>query len=504
MIPPPVGGVNYRDAWVNMQPQDAIVLDNMIPTQSGVEQRPGWQYFSATTNAAIRSVFAYNAGSSSNSKLFAGSAGKIYDVTSGTPSLVVAAGSTNDMWSTAHFSTTAGIFLLAVSPGAGYYTYDPTGGWILRTPAGLPANPTSVAVFKNRVWFTIQNSASLWYLDTVNAITGTAVEFPIGAQLKHGGAAIGLTNWTIDGGIGVDDYFVAFGAEGDVVIWQGTDPTSVNTFSVHGSWYVGPVPTSGRFFTNVGGDVIVLSVMGLVPLSKLISGSWNDPQDGPTSKIQNQIQPLVQEQRTTVSWDVFMVPKQNLLIIRPPQASTGEYVQFALNVNTNAWCTFSNIPMTCATTLGDITYCGTSDGRVFKVFVGNLDAVESNGTGGTNVEGDIQTAFAALGSSAQLKKFNLAHPIFVAPQSPSVKLQMNTQFTFQGVPGSPSFTSSSGSTWSSGVWNVARWVGGTNTYQAWVGVTGLGYYGSIRMKVRGVAGTLFTGSQLMYELGGVL
>jgi len=297
---------------------------------------------------------------------------------------------------------------------------------------------------------------------------------------------------------------VAFGAEGDDVIWPGTAPTRTASFSVHGTWDVGPVPTSGRFCTNVGGDVIVLSVMGLVPLSKLISGSWNDPQDGPTSKIQNQIQPLVQEQRTTVSWDVFMVPKQNLLIIRPPQASTGEYVQFALNVNTNAWCTFSNIPMTCATTLGDITYCGTSDGRVFKVFVGNLDAVESNGTGGTNVEGDIQTAFAALGSSAQLKKFNLAHPIFVAPQSPSVKLQMNTQFTFQGVPGSPSFTSSSGSTWSSGVWNVARWVGGTNTYQAWVGVTGLGYYGSIRMKVRGVAGPLFTGSQLMYGLGGVL
>jgi len=332
MIPPPVGGVNYRDAWVNMQREDGIVLDDMIPAQSGVEQRPGWPYFSATTNAAIRSVFAYTAGSSANSKLFAGSAGKIYDVTSGTPSLVVAAGSTNDMWSTAHFSTTAGIFLLAVSPGAGYYTYDPTGGWILRTPAGLPANPTSVAVFKNRVWFTIQNSASLWYLDTVNAITGTAVEFPIGAQLKHGGAAIGLTNWTIDGGIGVDDYFVAFGAEGDVVIWQGTDPTSTANFSVHGTWYVGPVPPSGRFFTNVGGDVIVLSLMGLVPLSKLISGSWNDPQDGPTSKIQNQIKPLVQEQRTTVSWDVLMVSKQNLLIIRPPQAITGEYVQFALNV----------------------------------------------------------------------------------------------------------------------------------------------------------------------------
>lgn len=505
MVPAPVAGVNYRDPLVEMGPTDAVILNNLIPRQAGVELRSGWQYVSTTTSAPIKSIFAYNAGSTANSKMFAGSSGKIWDVTTATPSIAVASASTTDIWSTTHFSTTAGLFLIAVSPGiAGYYTYDATGGWILRTPAGIPANLTSVAVFKNRLWFTAEGSASLYYINAVNAITGTVNEFPIGAQLKNGGSALAITNWTIDGGFGIDDYMVAIGSEGDVVIWQGTDPASAANFSVRGTWFVGAVPRYGRFFSNIGGDVMVLSEMGLVPLSKLLQGSFNDDSDGPTDKIQRELQPLVKSLRNTSSWDVFVSPDQNLLIIRAPQYATGEYVQFAMNLTTNGWCTFTGIPMTCATVLGGNTYCGTSDGRVFRCFTGNFDGVATDGTGGNDVEGDMQTGFSNWQTPSQLKKFNMAHPIFIGSQQPSVKLQMNTQFTFAGVPGSPSFSASSGSLWNGSQWNTARWSGGSNTYQAWIGVTGLGYYGSLRMKIRGAAGTLFTGSQLMMEPGGLM
>ena len=506
MVPAPVAGVNYRDPIVAMGPTDAVVLDNLIPRQAGVELRSGWQYFSTTTNAAIRSIFAYNAGSSANNKLFAGSSGKIYDVTSGTPSIAVASTSANDVWSTTHFSTTAGIFLIACTPGIGgaYYTYDPTGGWVLRTPAGAPANISTVCSFKQRLFFTVEGSASIFYINAVNAITGSLQEFPVGSQLKNGGYCVGMTSWTIDGGFGVDDYLAVFGSEGDVIVYQGTDPTSTTNWSVRGTWYVGPVPKYGRFFTNIGGDVMVLSEMGLVPLSKMVDGTFLDTNDGPTDKIQREVQPLVQAMKNTVSWDVFVVPQQNILILKPPQTTTGAYTQFAMNLTTTGWCTFSNIPMTCATNLAGVTYCGTSDGRVFKAFTGNLDGVAINGTGGTNVEGDMQTAFNDYQAPTKLKKFNMAHPIFVASQEPSVKLQMNTQFTYAGVAGSPSFSQSSGSLWSSSQWSVARWSGGSNTYQAWVGVSGLGYYASLRMKVRGVAGTLFTGAQLVMEPGGMM
>ena len=42
-VPAPVGGLNFRDPISEMQPIDAVVLDNMIPRQSGAEMRKGYQ-----------------------------------------------------------------------------------------------------------------------------------------------------------------------------------------------------------------------------------------------------------------------------------------------------------------------------------------------------------------------------------------------------------------------------------------------------------------------------
>jgi hypothetical protein len=44
IMPAPTGGLNYRDPISNMSPNDALVLDNFIPTQTGVQLRKGWKY----------------------------------------------------------------------------------------------------------------------------------------------------------------------------------------------------------------------------------------------------------------------------------------------------------------------------------------------------------------------------------------------------------------------------------------------------------------------------
>jgi len=116
----------------------------------------------------------------------------------------------------------------------------------------------------------------------------------------------------------------------------------------------------------------------------------------------------------------------------------------------------------------------------------------------------VQTAFNAFGSPATLKKFGLARPIFIGSSPPSVKLQVNTQYTFANVGGSPSYTTTNAGFWNTGLWNVAVWSGSQNSYQAWVGTTGLGYYASLRMKVRGLPGTIFTSSHMLTEAGGVM
>lgn len=503
-IPAPVGGLNYRDPISAMQPTDALVLDNFIPKQTGVELRKGWQYYTSTVSLPIKSIFTYNAPDPADNKIFAAAGGNIYDVTSGTPSLVVSGTSAeNDQWNTTQFATNAGMFLLAVSPGAGYYTYDSVNGWVQQSVTNLPTDLTSVAVWKRRVWFTEKDSSKVYYLNSVDSIAGSSHSFEMGSLLRNGGYVRGLINWTLDAGIGIDDHLVVVGSQGDVGVWAGTDPSGANNFELKGVWYVGPVPKYGRFFTGYGGDVMIVSTLGLVPISRLVNGQFSEVQPGPSQKVQSVLSPLIATLKDELSWDVFIAPDSDVLIIKLPE-NGGVYQQFAMNVNTGAWCTFSGIPMACSALLNGQLYFGTEDGRVAKGLFGDSDGVETDDTGGTAIEGDVQTAFNSFGTPAQLKKFGLARPIFIAPEAPSVLARINTQYTFSNNAGSPSFVETNEGRWDQGLWNTARWVGTANTYQAWIGTTGLGYYAALRMKVRGKPATIFTSSHMMTELGGVM
>lgn len=503
-IPAPIGGLNYRDPIAAMSPNDALVLTNFIPKQLGVELRKGWKVHTDTISLPIDSIFAYNAVDPADDKIFAAANGDIYDCTTNPGTLSQSGtGSTDDLWWTCQFDTGADMFLLAVSPTGGYWTYSAASGWVQRTPTNLPANPRTVMVWKRRVWFTCEGDSKVYYMDAVNAITGTVTPFEMGAQLARGGYVSALLNWTIDAGVGIDDHLVAIGTQGDLMVWQGTDPTSASTFGLRGVWYVGPVPKYGRYFTPMGGDVMILSELGLVPMSRLMNGQFIEDQQGPAAKIQEVLAPAVKTLRDTASWEVIAIPSESILLITLPE-EYGEFTQFAMNIVTGAWCRLTDIPIKCITLLDGEAYFGTDDGRVCRAFYGNFDGVDSAGDGGDFIEGEIQTSFQSFGTPAINKKFDLARPIFIAPSPPSVKLQLNTQYVFNSVEGSPSYSSLSSGRWDTAVWNVARWDGGANTYQAWVGVSNLGYYGSLRMKVRGSPETVFTSSHIMASMGGLM
>ena len=504
VAPPPVGGLNFRDPINAMPATDAMVLRNLIPNKTGCTLRKGWQYQTNALDDPIVSMFSYNSADGTTNKLFAASGGDIWDVTTETPTVSQATtGSTENQWNTTQFANGAGNFLLAVSPGAGYWTYDGS-SWTQQTVTNLPANPTSVAVFKNRVWFTIKDSSSVWYLDTIDAITGTAQEFVMGSLLRNGGYVRGLINWTVDAGVSFDDFLVVVGSQGDVGVWQGTDPSSATTFALKGVWYVGPVPKYGRFFTAYGGDVLLLSTLGLVEMSKLINGQFVNTQQGPSAKIESELGPIIQEYLDDPSFDVQIIADSEILIIKlPPQ--NNNYIQYVMNVNTASWCTFSNVPMVCCSLFEHDFYFATDSNRVAKGIVGELDQVETDGEGGQAIEGEVQVAFNDFGMPGQLKQFVMVKPIFTAPQAPSLKVRMNTQYSLQSVAGSPSFVRDESSYWDEAKWNLASWSSQTNTYESWYGIRGLGYYGALRMRMRGFGGsTNFYSYHIMNQIGGVM
>jgi hypothetical protein len=500
----PVGGLNLRDPIGAMAPTDCLVLDNMIPRPGGLELRAGYKEHCIDLDDEVNSLFSYVGINDSTRKLFAAIGEDIWDVTSATPVLSQAStGALNGQWFTTQFATGADTFLLAVSPSGGYWTYSSASGWTKRTPTNLPANVRTVVVWKRRLWFTCEDSTSVYYMGTTDTVDGTVTEFPMGAQLRSGGYVAAGFNWTMDAGESVDDYLVFIGTQGDVVIWQGTDPTSANTFGIKGVWYVGPVPTKGTFFTPMGGDVMIVSAAGMTLLSQVVNGQfYNNTQNSPASKILPALRPLVDTYRNAVQWAVLPVAKANILVVKPPQVS-GQWLWYVMDMATGSWCRFTGIPSQCIATLaGDVyTAEGTS---VYRALFGQSDGVTLDGEQGDQIEADVFSAFNSYGAPANLKKWSMVRPSFISSNAPSVKLQINSQYSFGQIEGVPGFTGPGDSVWDTGQWDMAAWYSSTNTYEAWAGSASMGYLGALRMRVRGSPGTLFTSYVAMFDVGGVM
>lgn len=526
-LPAPVGGLNYLDPITQQSPKDAIKLTNMVPRPYGVELRKGWRVWQTALNgdAAVLSLMPYNPARGPqgqySSKLFAALAnGEVWDVTAqGAPVLAttVPGQVESGEFSYINFATPAANYLCAVSEGGGYWTYDSVNGWVeVQTGSGagkieFPASDTTttadfdfIMAWKNRLWFIKANTTKAYYLP-VNQITGQVKEFDFGALFTNGGDLKMMASWTVDGGDGIDDRLVISGSEGDILVYQGTDPDSADKFSLVGRWFVGPVPPGRRYMTEYGGDLQIISTKGLTSMSELLQFAGTFKQYVMSAKKINQV--LARNVEITTGsqfWEIKYWLREQLVIINEPDALNVVDQQFVMDVNSTGWATFVGMPMNCCELFEGFLYFGTRDGRVGRAGDGNSDGIAVDGTPGSTLEGDLQTAWNPAGDSARVKRFIQVQPAFIAPEAPSVKLQVNVDWRFDPVSGSPGFVPEDVALWDAAKWDLAKWYGGQNSYIAWTGCQGIGRFASLRLAVRGAAGTVFTNWLLVAESGGIL
>jgi hypothetical protein len=126
-VPSPIGGWNARDSVAEMNPLDAVVLNNFYPTPSEIQLRKGYTKYATGITGQVDTLMQYSGGSTS--KLFAAAGSVIYDVSSGgtASSAVTALGS--DRWQYVNVSTAGGNFLTAVNGTDAPLIYDGT-NWI--------------------------------------------------------------------------------------------------------------------------------------------------------------------------------------------------------------------------------------------------------------------------------------------------------------------------------------------------------------------------------------
>ena len=354
-----------------------------------------------------------------------------------------------------------------------------------------------VNLFKNRLWFTQKDTLKAWYLD-VNSIGGAANALDLSGIARNGGFLQAMGTWTIDAGQGVDDYAVFVTNMGEVIVYNGTDPTSATTWALKGVWQLGQT-FNRRCFFKFAGDLLLLTQDGLVPLASALQSSRLDPRVNITDKIYQAVSQAASSYYDNFGWQVNYYASLNMLILNIP--ATDGIQQYVMHTITKSWANFTGISANCWEVHGkaDIFFGGNG-------FVGRF--WDSPSDAGSNINATIQQAYSYFDTRATLKRFTMARPIFITDNSlPSVLVGISTDFNPVPPTGSASFNPANVpiGVWNVGIWDYNLWGGGNNVQKQWQGVTGIGFSGGVSMSIASQGVDLhWASTDIVFETGGVL
>lgn len=511
IVPAPNGGINAVDMLAATPQFDSIFQYNLIPAQYGCRVRTGLsQWASQVGTGGVNTILPYNGAVGSSDRLFAAGKNGIFDLSASgqvNPAALIVfptIDSTSGFGGLTAFTTLAGQFLLYTDESNGYYVYTDGVGWAKVALGGGatqvsnidPATFVWVVSFKERCWFVQKNSASAWYLPT-GAIYGAATQFNFGTKFRHGGYLVALYAWTLDGGNGIDDYLVAVSSSGDVLIYQGTDPSVATSFSLVGAWNIGPPPAGRRMAGSFGGDLYILSSYGLLPLSKLISGVLiQDQAEYLSRKISPLITTLMQTNRTSLGWEVRTVPSENLLLISTPSQQIIPTLQFVQSLNTQGWAIYRNVPYNTGNDWNGAFYIGDIFGNVF-LHSGNTDL-------GLAINWSMLSSFQEYEEIGRYHRVQLIRPVFLSLISPSYAVQARYDYDLSEVLGVISPGATPQPQWDVALWDVALWGGGAVAISTVRGGSGLGRAMAIGLNGSSKADTILIRFDLMFDTGNYL
>ena len=537
-LPAPVGGMNSVSPGTDMPVTDSIFAWNLITVDNGIGSRRGYREWVTGLDGDPRSELPFTGSvkDGSTNRLFVCTVSGIWDCSqqTTTPTQVVTfpvQSADSGYGSSAAFTDLNGNHWLAYCDEEnGYYVYAESGAtWTKVTygsgagqvteqtggpntyPTLVPGNLCYVCAYQNRLWFVEKNTQRAWYLG-IQAITGGgtagAVPFYFGSRFVSGGDLRCLTTWSYDGGSGPQDRLVAVSGGGDVVIYQGIDPSSASTFSIVSYWQIGAVPLGRRLTSNIGADVLVMSTTGLLALSTLSMGDpIIDRKQYATYKIQNIFQTLLSQTTNMRGWSLRIHPLESVLMVISPAASTQGML--VMSLTTRAWSQYRGLPIgICGEAWNGSFYFGSGDGSG-RVLVndGDLDGVTiANPNAFTPIDCSLLTGFSNAGSPLMKR----IQQVTVRAISKTGSIPLNAEARF-GFDYSEAASPIGAGPMTPGTWNNAAWGpgagagiwGGAYAPQRYVfGAVGMGAEAAVAIRFSTTSRTVLVGFDIAFEMGG--
>lgn len=493
------------DTFVEAEKGTAVVLDNWVAEADAIRLRRGYAEHATGVSGGVEKLLVWQGATAA--KMFAAAAGgTIYDVSSsGAASSSYSTSRTDGAYKGTMFATPAGQYLYLVNGTDAPVHYNGS-SWAVPTITGVTASTLcDVWPHQSRLWFIEINSTNAWYLP-IDSIAGAASKLPVGSLLSRGGFLQAGGTWTLDSGTGVDDLLVLVSSEGEVVVYAGTDPSSIQTWALQGVYHIGK-PIGRNCLRKVGGDLVVVTEQGVVALSTALQSDLAAMQEKAlTKRIRVAYSSAVKRAADVAGWEIETYPRQQLALLNIPASGSEGAQQFVYNVTNGAWSRWIGYEATCWALFDDKIYFGTDAGTVYQADTGGTD-------NGAPITARMLPAFDQLGAQGRLKHVKMIRPLIFSdvPQS-AIRTSVACAVEYRST--MPVLVSANVDAtkpkWDAAHWDEAVW-GGTDVVNRWR--TGGNIGTAVAPQIDVTVSTLTSGDEINYrvigfdmvhEVGGVL
>lgn len=482
-VPAPVGGWDASSPLAQMPPQNAVELVNWFPQPGYVELRRGHiTHCDTGSGLPVETVMGYQGFDPTTNALFAVTDGDVYDVSDATPVITTIVGLGNSRVQHTSFNN-GSVQVLWCCNGADVPFYYDGSAWTNTAITGsgfAPEDIINVIPYRSRLWCTVKDSTKAVYLG-VDAITGAGTVFDVGGQFPRGGYLQAIGTWSTDTQDGPNEFIAFVSSYGDVATYLINDPSTADGINYLGTSSIGS-PIGRRCLCRIGSDLGIITIDGVIPLSRVINYDRAAIQgQALTANIRQAVTQSAQRYSNYFGWQLISYPRNTMAILNVPIAENARQEQYVMNTVTGAWARFTGQNANSWEVWQDRAYFGDNDGLVRL-------ADESAGDEDQTLSASMRGAFNYYGAPGNIKQWEMILPLLNIdtsfPTTPFIGI--NVDFETEAVLDPIVFVdASSVALWSdpvTAIWDQSMWPGEILSDQ-WATLNGVGRCASIRMTV---------------------
>ncbi|MCG7492466.1 hypothetical protein [Thalassobius sp. Cn5-15] len=388
----PVNGMDAAGWEYSLPAGTASLLDNwFIGRNNEVTIRKGWQKVGQCASNIASTLMPYEL--NGKSQLLCSSQGIITDALTGQRIFVHGLGSAKASYT--HISNH-----LVVATAGKLFSYNGTTFQEEVWTGGPTATRISGVLSHNeRCFFWAEDSADFWHGET-GAIRGNMTLFPLSQLGSISGNIVSMASWTVDAGHGSNDVLVIMTSKGEVIAYEGIDPSDASDWRLTGRFKLPDVIPSRRAAFKHGSDLLIQTKSGVISLSSVFRSAE-------LSAVRNFSEPVdaLYVDRAYLGnygvWVGLQDPHGKMLILNQ-ESSDGEIHQYVKCLEAGVWVRFTGIGAVDWATFDGKMYFVTKGGTIGEFWTGEKDYLSSI------------TAFAALGgmSREQEASVSMVHNLF--------------------------------------------------------------------------------------------